>query len=98
LGGKRLSAVRILYRDREARVDLREESRTELEPDERVVLQAFEHALPNPPERIPLGSDGVAEYVLLETGIWTYDGDGIRFAEYTLAIRGGESPLPWPVP
>lgn len=91
--------MRILYRKREAWIDLSEESAgTEPDRSEMDALRAFALALPTPPERIPIGDDGVAEYVLLENGKWRYGGDDLHYAEYTVAVRGGESPLPWPPP
>jgi hypothetical protein len=91
--------VRILYRDREAWVDLCEEPEgTEPEPSEIDALRAFTLALPAPPRRIPIGSSyGVAEYLLLDSGVWPHE-EGTRFATYTMRIEGGESPLPYHPP
>jgi len=88
--------VRILYRDREAWVDLGEEPQgTELEPWEREALQAFTDALPNLPKEIEV-SEGRAFYWLHQTGLWPYDDKKTTcFADYLMAVPGSASPLPW---
>jgi hypothetical protein len=87
--------VRILYRDREAWVDLREEPEgTEAEPWEQEALQAFLDALPNLPKEIEV-CEGRAYYWLQQTGFWRYDHkETAHFAEYVMAVPGFKSLLP----
>src|SRR6266853_509033 len=70
---KRINRMRILYRDREAWVDLSEEPEgTDHEPWEREALQGFTVALPNAPKEIEV-SEGRAFYWLRQTGVCPYE-------------------------
>lgn len=86
--------MRILYRNREAWVDFGDHPwRTELEPQEQEVLSAFQAALPNPPETIPL-ADGIGFYCLTSNGKWDHDERSTMYAEYGWCTDA-QSPLPW---
>jgi len=84
--------MRILYRDREAWVDLSEEPEgTDHEPWEREALQGFTVALPNAPKEIEV-SEGRAFYWLRQTGVCPYEDDAC-FAEYVITVPNSGSPL-----
>ena len=87
--------MRILYRDREAWVDLSEEPEgTDHEPWEREARQGFTVALPNPPKEIEV-SEGRAFYWLRQTGASPYDDkQATYFAEYVMAVPNSRSPRP----